>query len=530
MLLFHDQSAAHGDERPVTSLVQSWVAGIMLPAGLLSFVISRNIYLSIASALAIPILAIAQGSIGILKYRLLYGHGPHPITPSHGVVITSGSTEDDGANTAEPQRTISIGGCQCSALQQNHLNNNLNRPPRWIAPTVDDTETPLRLLVIGDSLAIGVGQAKQCTPILPETIAKTISREHNGRTVYWTCHGAPGASTGWIVRELERKPKQDPENSSAFFEEETLCCSDTDESISSDESARSKEHDDYGMWRDRIVQHRRCFRPGSYLGPYDIVVVITGSNDLKSAFFPFLLTGEDAEFRRQARARGGNYTKELRRLISTLVSCMKGHTFDSKLSPKQRAFQTPSSPPTSFSSAISETTSLLSDSQGGPGKGKPLVVFPGLPARALPVFRIAPLRWLSVPIVDILDLHKRRLGNNGEALFVPAPSLDEMADYENCRGDMWQLRHTDRPRMVLRDTSRQDCQRISGQMQDYYAEKDKRVALTGLRRGADENDNPMPANGLFAIDGIHPSDDGYDFWGRYIGHAIVSELKRQKSS
>lgn len=66
-------------------------------------------------------------------------------------------------------------------------------------------------------------------------------------------------------------------------------------------------------------------------------------------------------------------------------------------------------------------------------------------------------------------------------------------------------------------------------MRDYYAEKDKRVALTGLRRGTTENDKPMPANGLFAIDGIHPSDDGYDFWGRYIGDAIASELKKQQS-
>ena len=29
-------------------------------------------------------------------------------------------------------------------------------------------------------------------------------------------------------------------------------------------------------------------------GPYDVAVVFTGGNDVKSTFFPFLLTGEDA--------------------------------------------------------------------------------------------------------------------------------------------------------------------------------------------------------------------------------------------
>lgn len=66
-------------------------------------------------------------------------------------------------------------------------------------------------------------------------------------------------------------------------------------------------------------------------------------------------------------------------------------------------------------------------------------------------------------------------------------------------------------------------------MKEYYAEKDPRTRpLNGLRRGKSENDNPMPASGLFAVDGIHPSDDGYDFWGRYIGDAIVKELKQQQ--
>ena len=30
---------------------------------------------------------------------------------------------------------------------------------------------------------------------------------------------------------------------------------------------------------------------------------------------------------------------------------------------------------------------------------------------------------------------------------------------------------------------------------------------------------------MFSLDGIHPTDEGYDFWGRYIANAIVREWK-----
>uniref|UniRef100_A0A7S2URW2 SGNH hydrolase-type esterase domain-containing protein n=1 Tax=Attheya septentrionalis TaxID=420275 RepID=A0A7S2URW2_9STRA len=110
--------------------------------------------------LAIPSLAFLQAAVHLARYRALYGEAPYPINPSHGLVVGRGMKY-------EKQR-------------------------------------PLRLLVIGDSVAAGVGIEASSTPILPEEIAKSLSMAMSGRAIYWTCNGQPGASATWVVQELEQ--------------------------------------------------------------------------------------------------------------------------------------------------------------------------------------------------------------------------------------------------------------------------------------------------------------------------------------
>ncbi|MEO0864777.1 MAG: hypothetical protein AAFY39_09365, partial [Pseudomonadota bacterium] len=107
-------------------------------------------------------------------------------------------------------------------------------------------------------------------------------------------------------------------------------CSSSSGSSSSSESSRRRRTDDQlndvdneaKTWADRLKDHKIRFDP-NVLGPFDIAIVLTGSNDLKSAFFPFLLTGEDAEFRRQAQQRGGGYGSELTRVLQVLNHRMR---------------------------------------------------------------------------------------------------------------------------------------------------------------------------------------------------------------
>jgi lysophospholipase L1-like esterase len=649
MLFSTAQNASHGDEKPVRSMLYSWLFGIMLPASAIAWKVSAGSLLcSISAALAIPILAIAQGSLGILRYRLHFGDAPLPLSPSHGVVIVNPTeasntpisrTTDHTTTTPSKELPVRLQkaqsfplslGCQCglnhsqqpiscgaftttmfgrtSSLDDTTMLGESSRSLNAGYMDHGDTRPPIRLLVIGDSLAIGVGQARQCTPVMPEVIAKTLSARLQGRVVYWTCHGAPGASTGWIVRELERgvtylqkdchdktELPDDEEDEHVEISNQPTCngrsassaieiqskCSDTDDS-SSDESASptgpypAAAKQQQAIWRERLAQHRKRFDPEA-LGPYDVVVVMTGSNDLKSAFFPFLLTGEDAEFRRQAKARGGNYTKELRRLLETLNRGMRsqlqnirysvgaatetviekveetmerivsssspvarkmsplGSSFREKLDARKEIASPRNNEQTESSETGSMTTTESMERFAALQKQFPLVVLPGLFARALPIFRIAPLRWLAVPIVDILDMHKRKLAKShpGEVLFVPPPSIDELVQYESCTGDIWRQRCQEDTVLTLRDIRRLDCLRIESDLREYYSRKDKRIWTgEGLRKKPSHgwfsslfSRAPAPGASIFSVDQIHPTDDGYDFWGRYIANAIADEWR-----
>jgi hypothetical protein len=601
-----DTAESHGKEN--ARLLENWVFGIMLPSALIVYKLTHSYFYAILGGFFLPTLAIAQGTIGILKYRLCFGDAPLPLAPSHGVVkcLPVVSNDDEESSSSVPaaqslllssgvrlQRTCSYhlaAGCQCEPI---HPSSGHQGMEEVFQKEDEDAQPlpPLRLLVVGDSLAVGVGQSRQCTPVMPEVIAKTLSQELGGREVYWTCHGAPGASTGWIVRELERGVKsvssveetdEDTSHSSSstsnsdheWGEEAKRYndshCSDTDYS-SSDESMddghggrivhrsreRRKVHSTQQkamtVWRERLAQHRLCFRPDA-LSAYDVVVVLTGSNDLKSACFPFLLSGEDAEFRRQAQARGGNYTRELRRLLNT---------FDNNVRMQLQSLRESMEAATeTVIEAMEETMELIKSgsfdrlsvkrfirrsSIGEDGmedhgestnrKNFPLIVLPGLPVRALPIFRVCPLRWLAVPFVDTLDSHKRNLARShpGEVLFVPPPSIDDLSKYENCTGNIWRQRCRENTILNIRDISKRDCRQRAIELREYYDSRDKRISTgVGLLRRDDGwcsrffSRSPAPGTSLFSVDSIHPTHDGYDFWGRYIGNAIVEDMKRRE--
>lgn len=573
-----------GDGHPVRDMLHSWLLCIMIPAGVLAWSTTHRPALALAATLVTPCLAILQGALGILSFRLHFGDAPLPRSPSHGVVVVH---PDDYEET-----------------KQSDAHDLLQRAAQ---------EPPVRLLVIGDSLAIGVGQSKSSTPIMPEIIARTLSKKLDGRAVYWTCHGAPGASTGWIARELERgvdylqkdivDHEQDDDEDESDVDDDAIApkrsnsTCETDDS-SSDESFSSGNNTGmttYGcnkgdsatqrrapniraeekrQWKDRLAQHRKRFNPHK-LGPYDVVVILTGSNDLKSAFFPFLLSGEDAEFRRQAKLRGGSYGMELRRLLETLEQRMTTqfqnlrasviHSVEAATERIQESIEetmeriAPGSSSklngfrltrgdsikaihteaTHHKAAHSNGTRRrrgadkdLTKSSMENGRQLPLIVLPGMPSRVLPIFRQVPLRWLSVPIVDIMDSHKKMVAQShpGNLLFVKAPGVDELSDYESGIGSIWEDRMAENTLLSLKDIGKRDKHVIEERMHLYFHDRGQSAAEAiakansiPWRRFFPKATIP-PCHDVFSVDKIHPNEAGYDFWGRYIANSIVDEL------
>jgi lysophospholipase L1-like esterase len=149
---------------------------------------------SVGMMVMTPIAAMIQGVVMLNDYRFNHRDAPRPIMPARGVVVVDNHLHFHNHNdTTSSSSSLD----EEDPSQQQLLASSL---------------PPLRILVVGDSLAAGVGMTKSGTPVLPESIARHLSQACGGRVVYWTCVGAPGTSASQIVREVNDLPR--PNNNS----------------------------------------------------------------------------------------------------------------------------------------------------------------------------------------------------------------------------------------------------------------------------------------------------------------------------
>ncbi|KAG7336510.1 hypothetical protein IV203_027785 [Nitzschia inconspicua] len=138
---------------------------------------------SLGMYFATPVIAIVQGTILLNDYRVRHADAPRPIMPARGVAV---AVEDSEQATSYLWRF------------------------RHPFTTLPSDQPPLRLLVVGDSLAAGVGVSKSGVPILPESIARALSKALQGRAVHWTCIGTPGVAASQIVKDIHEIEPYDP--------------------------------------------------------------------------------------------------------------------------------------------------------------------------------------------------------------------------------------------------------------------------------------------------------------------------------
>jgi len=536
---------------------------LTLPVVLLSFMLTKAITVLVLATVLPITFAMFQGFAHMINYRLRYADAPVPRAPSHGVV-------------------------KCTSLRK----ESNNPSSESLSPSDDGMESPLRLLLIGDSLAVGVGQSSSCTPIMPDVIAKELSKELGGRPVMWTCHGTPGATTGWIIRELEKSMKngffqhQQPQTETDKFQHystissagridmmDSYTTTSDDSSCDSIDSSLYRHDEDLQTWQRRLKQQRIEFDPKS-LARFDIAVVLTGSNDLKNACFPFLVKDEDSK---GVSKRAGDYGKELQRLLKALDrrmrrqmrtlqesvraakekvraakervqesmdtvvdrtlgrdSSLRRVTSESNIDDLEdihladlHSLSCSSSEDEESSSEAdfrNETTRLLHMEESSEIVRRsffPMVVLPGMPANALPAFDAFPLRHLAHPMVAIMDGHKRNISNqhDGEVLFVDPPTKADISEYSQKKGFYWSQQVDDNVLLSACDISQRRKQTMENGMNEYYEQCQTTFEC-----------NPPKAYQhftAFSADGIHPNDKGYSFWGRYLGNAIVKEWRKK---
>jgi len=195
-----------------------------------------------AVAVAVPAVAMGQGCYFLLRYRWYFADAPHPVIPSRGVAC--------------------------------YNNNNKNKK---------EDATPLRLLVVGDSLAMGIGMKESATPILPDTVARCLSKRMN-RSVEWACFGKPGLTADSLVTETKEFLKQEEQNN---------------DNATATIVENGDTSDEWKEWRRRTTSKRGANnndKEENDLGndKYDVIVALVGIADLKAAFLPSFISATTA--------------------------------------------------------------------------------------------------------------------------------------------------------------------------------------------------------------------------------------------
>jgi len=517
-----------------------------------------------------------------IEYRMKHGDAPSPQMPSSGIVIVSSDPNDPDLSTNHNKQT------------QGGLWSSLINPPRQ--------EPPLKLLVIGDSLAAGVGIRSSNTPILPAAIARSLSKAMGGRAVYWTCVGTPGASSSLLVqdiyqleedydpdllrparllRELEDWQRESRNRARRRIKEAQRAALEWWESrqdedrgdISEEQAAGVTENPVLGWLRRRRVaiqnQVKRDIegiqkiwkslsrqrnlddteengadvnRPGllrrhstmdpDIVGRYDIAVVLTGLNDLKDSFLPFMMSRQRRE-QLSTLDEESEHKSPLERIMHALETRMDFKVpagLLDLLNVKRR----------------DELPAPLDYTIVRKRKEAPLVVFPALPIKPTSPCNIAPLKWFFVPTIRSMDRRKKILASlfPGLVIFVDSPSDEAIAEAEAHTGPLWE---TQEDSIVLLDINGGD--NSSGRKanllkrdhcHNWYTEHEKdlqtppeencqifhEVHADGITVGDHRfRERKAPLGSTFVSqDGIHPSDKGYEFWGQYIAAEIIKHI------
>lgn len=517
------------------------------------------------------------------------------------------TTTDSSSNKIQVQSTsLPSSSYLKSMAHRNTLNRIRTKPPR--------EEPPLRLLVIGDSLAAGVGMSQSGTPALPEAIARGLSQATGGRAVYWTCVGTPGTTSSEIVQEIVHLDDVIHNNNdgnggtgglamptSALIQkltdwqtesrlrankrlrlakrraQEWLDHRKYPVSVDDDDNVENVEPESKGkrvmQWckrkaaeirRDvqgikhivvlngdddddtedakmeaedaRLQKEAAARRPSGSLvrrktldpevvGEFDIAIVLTGLNDLKEAFIPFMMSAQRQEMLGELPKGQGGVKEQLIRVVHALKSKMN------LLIPGKENARTGSE---SESEAVPEGKIDPEKKE----KHGPVVVFPALPFSPTLLNQRAPLSWFLGPMIRKMDHNKKILSEMypGIVVFVESPSNAFFSQTEAKKGVVWEDFQRENVLLKLTDIAQSVRERVEETMRQHYnawvmdAEDEEEghydIVADSVTHSHNSQKQRHPGASMVAVDGVHPNDAGYEMWGRYIAAIIAKEWKQ----
>lgn len=547
-------------------------------------------------SIATPVIAVLQGQYLLTEFRKNHQDAPFPEMPCSGVVVCL-SKNDESAQ--KRTRNIAISKERASTT-------NSSAPPTsassWFSSFAllreQKEPDPLRLLVVGDSLAAGVGVTKSGTPVLPEAIAKSLSSALGGRAVYWTCMGEPGLSSPQIVKELllaeedsseedvetkpidvmdelkdwwrQRRQQQQQRENDNKLEGANDTEKNMPESAKKIRSLWRKSKEDFQdiketiRWkelgdavkarfdlskkmRDPIILplRRRNTVVPDLVAQYDVAVVITGFNDLKNLIFPLPLDPNETQGQSEISGISGKedgltsnawFEKDLFSIMSALRGKMRNYENEAQGASMDGPSLENQDGCTSNDSVTVQTSNapnaISTDPiiPAPPQRHHPMVVFPAAPLFAEKVY---PLSFFADPVIALMESQKKKLAEKYPApvLFLEGPRNNVISDYLNRRGPLWEA--TSKEEVLFELTNKARLEQLEKLMKEYYktwtVDVEEEVPAYSYDVFGPDIQGPLQKiirSPLISPDNVHPSDEGYELWGRHIADEIVKEWDR----
>merc|ERR1712150_281087 len=232
--------------------------------------------------------------------------------------------------------------------------------------------------------------------------------------------------------------------------------------------------------------------------------------------------GGDEQQRADQKKKERGFAADMKRLIHLLNYGKPQDHHVTKLSNSCVGGASASNTATRSSSDVQvdeQTCTVTSNDKVKSYKELPMIVFPRFPTNINPVKMGSILRAVAIYLSGLMDQVKKRISNQYINVISPEPPEPSTAyDYLQNHSDndidsegAGELVNQKSEIMVnLIDMKCTECDRREEEMSEFYSKRHRHDFCI-----------PSPVEKLFAPDGLHPSDFGYDYFGELLGRDIM---------
>lgn len=288
-------------------------------------------------------------------------------------------------------------------------------------------------------------------------------------------------------------------------------------------------------------EYRRSSLNPEVAAEYDVAVVLTGLNDVKEAFMP-----------RTTATSVNNDNRNLRSTLRQILEALRNKMREMNIDTDEMKNNDDNNDCINNKKAENEPARKRD-------AHRPLVVVPELPVEPLEIFQLVPLCWFLLPIFRAMENNKRFLASSFPeyVVFVHQPDLCWWSD--NTEMGIGSIRENiKQERLLLRvtDCAKKGRKRIEKLMKQFYGQKHATIPThdessyssqhncttkQSTPLGVIDNDiiddrddfplcsYQLRGGDLISADKIHPNDEGYELWGRYIAAAIIEHWNQTSS-